>query len=123
MKFLLDVHMNVTLARVLNETGHDVLRAALEHRRWTDERLLALAVDEERIIISQDSDFSELIYGYGRPAPPAVLYLRCEPEQQVQMNTRVFEVLATERFHGHMVVLEPDNLRFRLLPGKARSDA
>ena len=86
MRFLLDVHINTTLARLLTSNGHDVLRAALKHKRWSDEHLLALAAAEERIVVSQDSDFSELIYAFGKPAPPAVFYIRCEPEQQLDMN-------------------------------------
>lgn len=118
MRFLLDVHMNTTLARLLVSAGHDVLRAALAHKRWSDERLLALARADGRIIVSQDSDFSELIYFHGKPAPPAVLYIRCEPEQQIEMNVRVLQVLETAGFDGHMVVIEPENTRYRPLPGK-----
>ena len=118
MRFLLDVHMNATLARLLTAAGHDILRAALTHKRWSDERLLELAAAEGRIIVSQDSDFSELIYFHGKAAPPAVLYIRCEPEQQLEMNGRVLEVLETAGFDGHMVVIEPANTRYRPLPGK-----
>ena len=119
MRFLLDVHINTSLAGLLIAEGHDVLRAAIGYNRWSDEQLLDLAVAQERIIVSQDSDFSELIYGFGKAAPPAVLYIQCEPEQQLEMNGRVLEILAMGGFDGHMVVVRATNQRYRPLPKRS----
>ena len=64
MRFLLDVcassrRMQATLARL----GHDVV-SALEwgDPRASDEVLLALATSEERVLITEDKDFGELVF-------------------------------------------------------------
>lgn len=65
MRLLLDAHMSgPRLAEALRGAGHDV-RAADEERQldgWTDERLLALAAEEDRIIVTFDvKDFPTIV--------------------------------------------------------------
>ena len=98
------------------------MRAALAFPTWADRRLLALAVAEERIIVTQDSDFSDLIYAFGEPPPPAIIYLRCEPEDEVDLAARVLEVLASDLVNAHMAVITAKATRFRPLPDKSNEN-
>lgn len=64
MRLLLDAHLSGSrLAGPLGESGHDV-RAVDEEREldgWTDEALLAMAAEEERILITFDvKDFPDI---------------------------------------------------------------
>lgn len=119
MRFLLDVHIANTIAQALESEGHDVLRAALHHASWSDSSLLALAVEDERIIITEDSDFSDLIYALGMSSPLAIIYIRCEPEVQPVMAARVLDTLASGRLDRHMAVIRASSTRYRPLPGKS----
>ncbi len=116
MRFLLDVHISTSIAQALSIEGHDVVRAALAYASWSDADLLKLAVAEERIIVTQDGDFSDLVYAFAAPPPPAILYLRCEPEDQPKMASRVLDALDPARLNGHMVVIRPSSTRYRPLP-------
>lgn len=122
MKFLLDVHIANAIARALEGGGHDVVRAAVNHATWSDCDLLALAVREDRIIVTEDSDFSDLIYAFGMPPPPAIIYIRCEPENQPTMATRVIDTLASGRLNRHMAVIRPSSSRYRPLPRESDSN-
>jgi predicted nuclease of predicted toxin-antitoxin system len=122
LRFLLDVHIANAIARALESEGHDVLRAALHHADSTDAALLALAVRDERIIITEDSDFSDLIYAFAMSAPPAIIYIRCEPEVQPAMAGRVLDTLASNRLNGHIAVIRASSTRYRPLPGKSGSN-
>ena len=106
----------MAIARTLEANGHDVLRAALDHAAWTDAELLALAVREDRIIVTEDSDFSDLIYAHGMPSPPGIIYIRCEPEAQSGMAERILDTLASGRLDRHMAVIRPSSSRYRPLP-------
>lgn len=57
MRLLLDAHISgARIAAPLRKSGHDV-RSVEEEREldgWTDEALLALATDEERVMITFD---------------------------------------------------------------------
>ena len=53
MKFLLDVcAASRSMRHMLIESGHDVLSAAERDPRATDEALLALAYEEQRVLVT-----------------------------------------------------------------------
>ncbi|WP_375404504.1 DUF5615 family PIN-like protein [uncultured Sphingomonas sp.] len=116
MKFLLDVHISRQVARALSDQGHDILRAAELHSELSDKQLLALAVAEARVIVTEDSDFSDLVYAFAAPSPPAIIYLRCEPKDQGSMPDRILQALASASFDRHMVVIKASHTRYRPLP-------
>jgi nucleoside-diphosphate-sugar epimerase len=65
VKLFLDAHISgLRIARALRETGHDV-RAADEERKLdgsADEELLALAAEEERVLVTCDvKDFPAIV--------------------------------------------------------------
>ena len=118
MKFLLDVHVPLRLSRVLIDGGHDVVRAAAAHADWSDKRLLAMATRDFRIVVTEDSDFSELIFGKGHDAPPSVFYLQGAPVELADMIQQVQLVIESNRFTDHMVVIRRAMIRYRAFPGK-----
>ena len=116
MRFLLDVHISTGIARALEDAGHEVVRAALVYPRWSDAALLGLAVEKDWIMVTEDSDFTDLIYANGHPAPRSLIYIRCEPEEQRAMAGRVLEILDDERLPGHIVVITAGHAQFRAFP-------
>jgi predicted nuclease of predicted toxin-antitoxin system len=116
LKFLLDVHISTSVAKALSDGGHDVLRAALLDPTASDRSLLATAVTEGRVMVTQDSDYTELVFALGCEAPPAMIYIRCSPAQQPQMADRVLQTITSPQLEGHIAVITPTNTRFRALP-------
>jgi hypothetical protein len=57
----------------LREAGHDVRYAAETHRRATDAEVTALAIAEDRLVITADYDFGELVVRRREPIPGVVL--------------------------------------------------
>jgi predicted nuclease of predicted toxin-antitoxin system len=66
MKFLLDVNASGSLTGWLLERGHDVLQVRKVDARMKDDAVLQWAVSEERIIITTDQDFEEMIWRENR---------------------------------------------------------
>ena len=62
MKFLIDRCAGRLLAAWLREQGHDVLDLPELGKDPGDEQVLAHAAAEERILVTIDTDFGELIY-------------------------------------------------------------
>ena len=62
MKFLLDVNASATLSSLLQDLGHDIVCVRDVDRKMSDSDILAWAVRENRIIITTDSDFEQLIW-------------------------------------------------------------
>ena len=110
--------MAASVGRALIQQGHDVLSAVDAHADWEDADLLSLAVMEGRILVTEDRDFSDMIYRDAAASPPAVIYLRCGAADQPAMAERLLLVLANTTIDGHMVVMQRTNVRHRPLPEK-----
>lgn len=67
MKFLLDVNASGAVAQWLIDHGHDVLLVAAVDPRMQDRKVLQWAVREQRILITTDQDFEELVWREKRP--------------------------------------------------------
>jgi predicted nuclease of predicted toxin-antitoxin system len=76
MRFLLDQSSDARLIPYLQSRGHDVTRIATHYPAGLpDEAVLSLAVKEQRILITDDRDFGELVFRR-RHRHAGVLYLR-----------------------------------------------
>jgi predicted nuclease of predicted toxin-antitoxin system len=116
LKFLLDVHISNRIAAKLRENGHDVVRVADIDREMQDHQIMSLAAAEQRIVITEDSDFSELIFAHDIQPPAALIYIRCHAFDQPQMPEAILAAVNDARLSGHIVVVTPETLRFRSFP-------
>ena len=117
MRFLCDANIGSTLARALIAEGHDVVQAALSYRSEDDEVILKRARSEERILVTCDKDFGELVFGRGMPPPPAIIYIRFEPQDVSDIVPRLLELLDTSKLLGHLTVIGDTSERRRQFPG------
>lgn len=66
MKILLDdCAASRALHKALIDLGHDVLSARDGYGNASDEALLALAYNEDRVLVTEDKDFGELVFRVG----------------------------------------------------------
>lgn len=116
MKFLADECCDTGLVDALRAKGHDVLFVMETLRGASDEIVLSRAFDENRILITEDKDFGELVYRLRRPAR-GVLLLRFDVQERTTKTPRLIEFLEHEarRLPGAFVVLEADKVRIRPL--------
>jgi len=116
VRFLADECCDTVVVNALRADGHDVLYAMESMRGVIDEELLTRAFAEERILLTEDKDFGELVYRLHRPARGVVL-LRFDVSDRVFKIPRLRLLLEkdAERLSGSFVVLEVDKIRFRPL--------
>jgi len=62
LKFLADVNVEKDLVDFLTEQGFDVLWIPDYNCRLSDEELFKLANNEKRILITNDTDFGEIVF-------------------------------------------------------------
>lgn len=63
MNFLLDESAELRLAAFLTEQGHDVTAIARDYpHALSDRQVLAIAQQEQRVLITNDRDFGDLIF-------------------------------------------------------------
>lgn len=76
MRILADENiLGVSITR-LRDHGYDVLSVRETYPSEDDLNLLELATEEERLLITHDTDFGELVHRDNIPAPHGVLLFR-----------------------------------------------
>lgn len=77
MKFLANENFPIASFKILNNIGWDIEQIGNTNNGITDNEVMAIAMNESRIIITFDSDYGELVFKYGYK-PPGVIYLRIQ---------------------------------------------
>jgi predicted nuclease of predicted toxin-antitoxin system len=75
LRFLVDVNVGIAVAGSLGDSGHDVVFAGDLDWCMPDIDMLSVAHQEQRIILTMDTDFGELVYHSQQPHA-GVLLLR-----------------------------------------------
>ena len=116
MKFLADECCDAALIQALRSDGHDVLYALEALQGASDDELLSRAFAQERLLLTEDKDFGELVYRLRRPARGVIL-LRFNVVDRTLKLPRLRELLADQaaQLSGNFVVLEVDKTRLRPL--------
>lgn len=67
MKFLIDVNASGAVATWLIKAGLDVAQVSAVDTRMTDDEILRWANKEQRVIVTTDKDFEEMVWREGKP--------------------------------------------------------
>ncbi|MDZ7753961.1 MAG: DUF5615 family PIN-like protein [Gammaproteobacteria bacterium] len=79
MKLLANENIPIASVSALREAGYDILSITEEAPGLSDEAVLRRAQVEERIVLTFDRDYGELLFRKRLPAPAGVVYLRFLP--------------------------------------------
>jgi predicted nuclease of predicted toxin-antitoxin system len=114
LRFLVDVNAGSAVADSLRSTGHDVIYAADLDSRMPDLEILALACREQRIILTMDTDFGELVYSSRQPHA-GILLLRMPGASRAEKLQVVQEIVERygDQLPGHFCVYRQGRLRVR----------
>ncbi|MGH9381016.1 MAG: DUF5615 family PIN-like protein [Thermoanaerobaculia bacterium] len=114
MRFLADESCDARVVDALRRQGHDVLAIAEVAAGATDPEVLARARDEQRVLITEDRDFGQLVFAAGLPAENGVLLVRCPERARVTLPERIARLVDQRgaELPGRFAVWSP--LRFRV---------
>jgi predicted nuclease of predicted toxin-antitoxin system len=68
----------------VNAAPYDVVSALTIDPSSSDEHFLALALQDERVLITEDKDFGELVFIQARPHGPLVRVVELSVDEQVR---------------------------------------
>jgi predicted nuclease of predicted toxin-antitoxin system len=117
MKLLVDAHIGRLIVDFLESLGNDVLRASSFPPKTSDEEILRVAARDDRIIMTSDKDFGELVFRQHETAP-GVLLLRIDvrTERQRLDVLQKFWSCIEPAAAGHFVVVTSKTVRRSPLP-------
>ena len=98
--------------------GHDVVSARVLGPGAADEALLALAYREERVLVTEDKDFGELVFVKRLAHPCIVRFVEMRVGEKVAAMRSLIERHADTMRKGVLIVVTRDHVRFR--PGPSQ---
>lgn len=114
MKFLTDVGVGKKVENWLIENGYDVKSVRDLDPRMADQKILAVAVQEQRMVIAMDKDFGEMVYHSGQ-LHAGVLLLRLEEATSAEKRRVVSDIMTghADKMGGKFCVYQRGRLRIR----------
>jgi predicted nuclease of predicted toxin-antitoxin system len=113
-RFLLDESANYQIAPHLRHLGHDVTAVGQDYpASLKDVDILAIARREQRIVITNDRDFGELVVREAAPHAGVIL-LRLGAVTTDELIARLDEVFAQHgHFMGELLIVSRKRVRIR----------
>ncbi|PSN11103.1 hypothetical protein C7293_25625 [filamentous cyanobacterium CCT1] len=120
MRFLLDQDVYAKTIRFLQESGHDLVRVSeLGLSRASDATVLQTAQAQNRILITRDRDYGNLVFVQALGS--GVIYLRILPTTLADVHAELNRVVTTyseDALAKAFVVVSQGGHRFRALPDR-----
>jgi predicted nuclease of predicted toxin-antitoxin system len=113
VRFLADECCDYAAVDALRQAGHDVLAVAEFQQRSVDRELMALALETDRILLTEDKDFGWLVFA-ARMDSPGVVLLRFPASARSGLADTIAELVKGKgnQLPGAFVVLQPGVVRF-----------
>ena len=117
MRFLADESCDFQVVRALRKAGHDVLAIINISPRADDSEVLKLAARDERILITEDKDFGQLVFAQSRPAGGVIL-LRYPSPVRREFSKEIVKLVKQleDKLIGRFIVIQPGRIRITQIP-------
>ena len=112
MRFLADESCDFAVVRALRAAGHDVLAVAELSPRAADSQVIRLATSRERILLTEDRHFGQLVFAHQRRTH-GVIYIRFASTARQRVVTDLVQLVDEqgERLLGCFAVVQPGRIR------------
>ncbi len=119
MKFLIDNALSQILAKGLKEKRFDALHVReVGLAAASDHKIFEYALNQDRILISADTDFGTLLAFRESSKPSFILFRQTEkrPSSQLKLLLSHIADLENDLNSGSVIVFEDNRIRIRKLP-------
>ncbi|MCA6528321.1 MAG: DUF5615 family PIN-like protein [Pseudanabaena sp. M135S2SP2A07QC] len=119
MKFLGDMGISPRTIALLRKQGYDAIHLIEENlEKMTDPNISEKARQEERILLTVDLDFAQLLANSGESLPSVILFRLGNVSREV-VNRNLLAIIndyATELTNGVIISVRDVSIRLRYLP-------
>ena len=119
LEFLANMNISPLTVEQLRKHGWNIVRVSeVMNKESKDIDILAYAQKQNKVVVTQDLDFSAILAlsGYGKPS---LINLRLENPRPDLVTTRIIDVVSTmekELEEGVVVTVDETSARYRNLP-------
>ncbi len=115
MKLLANENFPLSSIKILKNAGHDIIGVGVDFQGVSDEEVIRLAQNENRIILTFDRDYGELIFKKGLRPDAGVIYLRWDDYKPDDPGKYLVEVFQSKeyRFDKMLTVIGEKTIRQR----------
>jgi len=115
MKILANENFPKTSVLYLQSKGYDVKSIGNDFSGITDEEVMEIAIAENRLILTFDSDYGELIYKFGYKPPAGIVYLRLSEYSPEYPGYIIHNILSKMKldFDFRLTVIDQNGIRQR----------
>jgi predicted nuclease of predicted toxin-antitoxin system len=112
MRFLADESCDFAVVRALRAKGHVVTAVGEVAAGVPDERVIAMAVREGAVLLTEDKDFGQLVFAEQRAAA-GVIFIRFPAMFRAELPQVVCHLVEQrgEKLVGSFVVVQPGRIR------------
>lgn len=116
MRFLVDECTGKKLCLLLEEKGHNMFFVGDIMPSAPDKEVIKKAADENRVLITDDKNFGEVVFKLGRPTKGVIL-LRIDPVPKKRIEA-ITHLLKNYRVRDRFIVLKEGAVRSRKVTRK-----
>jgi predicted nuclease of predicted toxin-antitoxin system len=118
MRFLANENFPLPSVLKLREAGHDVAYVLEDSPGQIDPEVMARCHSEERVLLTFDRDYGELIFHRRMPSPRGVVYFRFVPNSPVEPAEVLLVTLLLGQYdlEGRFTLIQRNLVRQRQLP-------
>ena len=115
MKLLANENFPYKSIYYLKEKGYDVLSIGMDNPSILDSEIMKIAINEERIIMTFDRDYGELIFRHNYKFEQEVIYLRLDKYQPHEPGLIIEEIITNKEIDltGTLTVVDKNGIRQR----------
>jgi predicted nuclease of predicted toxin-antitoxin system len=119
MRILADENIPGDAVEMLRSRGHDVVWVRTDSPGAADEAHLARAISQQRLLITFDKDFGQLVFRLGQTASCGVVLFRITTPSSIVAAERIADILDSRTdWVGQFSVVDDRRIRMTPLPAK-----
>ena len=113
IRFIANVNIEKPIIELLRNKGCDVKWVAVIDRQMSDIRVCEIANDENRILLTNDKDFGEIVF-FQKKILPGIILLRVKGQNSSEKIVLLEKLLNKhlDKISNHFVIITKQKFRF-----------
>ncbi|MBF0565017.1 MAG: DUF5615 family PIN-like protein [Nitrospirae bacterium] len=118
MKFIVDVCAGKSISEWLVGKGHDVLNVVDINPKMSDDGILDIAVQESRIVVTNDTDFQEMFYLLGKEHKGIIRLPNVDKTRRLELMQQILDRFSDDLSNNAIVTVKRNKIRISREPAR-----